>query len=84
MDQFWQAETKSDKFEPLLTSKNKFWQDWTSLGLIQYDMTCPFIDIRDMIYDYLTSISDNWRQDNNNNKKSDSKMGAYAPIKSTE
>ena len=46
-------------------------------------MTLLFIDIIDMIYDYLTSISDNGRQDKTrqDNKKSDSKMGAYAPIK---
>ena len=64
LNKYWHVETNFDKFEPILTiwswldkfeqvlpSLIKIWQDWSSLGLIQYHMTYPFIDIRDMIYD---------------------------------
>ena len=68
--QIWQGWINVDKFEPSLTSLNQVWQVWTSfdklgynltrpsLGVIQFDTTWPFFDIRDMVYDYLTSISD--------------------------
>ena len=75
LNQVWQVLAKFDKFDQYLTRLINF-------GLIQYDMTWPFIDMRDMIYDYLTWISDKRRR--RQQEKIDSKMGAYAPIKIPE
>ena len=84
LNQFWQVWTNFDKFDTNLTSMGQFWQTWLKFDKIDQAWVWSNLTWHDHLLTSETWFMTFWLPfltKQARRQKSDSKMGAYAPIK---